>query len=163
MSAMKLCLICALLFLFTFNVKSQEKAGNKHAFGVAYGTTTGNGLSYRYHPSKWGMQIAFSPNIDEYTHNVYAGLTFLYRVTDNEKANFFFYNGNRVRFSEQINYYLENGAVREETIAYNLGFGVGLELIMFKRLSFNLMAGYGAYRNFRDITFSGEISLLYRL
>lgn len=147
---MKLSLISTLLFLFSFGAYSQTKAGNTHAFGITAGSTTGNGLAYRYHPSKWGVQIALLPNINEYRHNIYSGLAFLYRVTDNEKANFLFYNGHRFRFEP-------------ESTSYNLGFGVGLEIIMFKRLSFNLMAGYGAYRNFNDITFSGEISLLYRL
>ena len=107
--------------------------------------------------------FAFQPKFDKDNHDIYSGISLLYRVTENEKVNFLLFNGHRVHFSNNYTYSPVDGVTETVDSEYNLGFGVGLELIMFKRLSLNLMTGYGAFDNFERINFSGEFSLLYRI
>jgi hypothetical protein len=59
----------------------------ENALGVAAGWTTGYGLSYRFQPNKFGVQITFSPYKDSQTTQYSAGLTFLYKLIEtNDKT-----------------------------------------------------------------------------
>jgi hypothetical protein len=44
----------------------------------------------------------------------------------------------------------------------NNGVGFGIEIIIAKRISFNLMAGFATYRNFSNINLTGETALYYK-
>lgn len=43
-----------------------------------------------------------------------------------------------------------------------MGIGIGIEIIILKRISFNLMGGYAGYDSFERIGFTGETGLYFK-
>lgn len=156
-------------FLVTFPLKSiaQEVSETpqpvrlKHALGMAAGATTGYGLSYRYNPSKWTFQTTFAPIITEYSNRVSLGISFLYYLAENNRTSLYLYEGNHYLYHKSKNPY-ENYYPDENDSFWNNGVGIGIEFIIFKQVSFNLMAGYGFYDNFKQLNVTGETGLYYR-
>jgi hypothetical protein len=124
--------------------------------GVAAGFTTGYGLSYRYWPKKFGIQVTFAPYENKYEAHYSLGVAFLFKVIETDKTNFFLYQGNHLLFNTD-KYYERNHDVN----SYN-GIGIGIEFIILKRISFNLMGGYAGLENFTNIGFTGETGLYFR-
>ena len=102
MKNFKLSIITIAILLFGSNLYSQAQASytpeksdseiSKHALGLAAGFTTGYGLSYQYTPiEKLTFQLAFAPYKDDTETQISTGLTFIYRVKQSEKLNFFLY------------------------------------------------------------------------
>ncbi len=52
--------------------------------------------------------------------------------------------------------------IRKTEQYFNNGIGFGIEIIMAKRISLNLMAGYAFYDNFRKLNITGETALYYK-
>ena len=135
-------------FLLTFNqVKSQELKNTKyqHQVGLQAGFCTGVGFSYRYWPSKFGIQASFLPincsdsssievgsiKISNDKNNKFSmGLTGLFKLRQFEHYKLYSYWGNHY-FKQGIN------------AKYNSGIGIGFASESI--ISFNLMFGYGAY------------------
>jgi hypothetical protein len=134
-----------------------SKAKFNNSLGVAAGFTTGYGLSYRYWPRKFGIQITFAPYENKYEAHYSFGLAFLVKVINTEKANFFLYEGNHFLFNKQKYEYNPT----HNTAIYN-GIGIGIEFIMLKYISFNLMGGYAGFENFDRVGFTGETGLYFR-
>ncbi len=139
----------------------------KHAVGGGAGFTTGYGLSYRYTPGKFGVQVNFAPYHDKETDRFSTGLTFLYTVIRNANTSLYAYQGNHYYYNSQITYvYNPNKPTPDEQhskSAYmNNGLGFGIEVIIAKRIGLNLMGGYAFYDNFNYLNLTGETALYYK-
>ena len=155
---MKKLLFTLLLSLLAINVYSQrvdstKSSISKHHLGFHIGSTTGLGISYRYWHNRIGAQVTTMPFISKDNGNFYSlGLSFLYVLKDNKKADLIGYIGNHfLSIDTKLN--------------YNLGLGIGLKVDFFEVLDFSLQAGYGIY-NLQDSPSSlptGEIGLYYHL
>jgi hypothetical protein len=132
------------------------KAKFNNSLGVAAGFTTGYGLSYRYWPKKLGIQVTFAPYSDKYEAHTSFGVAFLIKLIETNKTNFFLYEGNHLLFNTDK--YIE----RSHNISSYNGVGIGIEFIILKRISFNLMGGYAGMDNFERIGFTGETGLYFK-
>ena len=157
-----------MLFLINETISGQEKADTinrtkfKHALGFGAGFTTGYGLSYRFIPDKFGVQANFAPYLDKYRASVSFGITFLYKLIETKNVNLFLYQGNHFYYHKEK--YLDsypNDSYQVDKY-FNDGLGIGIEFIILKRLSFNLMGGYAGLENFNRISFTGETGLYYK-
>ncbi len=152
-----------ILFLFFGTIQAQYMPDSippkpfKHALGAALGLTTGYGLSYRFMPKRFGVQIAFTPTGSRYQSRISAGLTFLYRMVETSHVNLFAYQGNHLLYNHGAGYFGDYFYSE----MYN-GLGFGFEFTFLKRMSFNLMAGYAGYDSFSAIGFTGETALFFK-
>ena len=143
-------------------VDSDNKENYKHSLGVGAGLTTGYGLSYRFLPNKIGVQTTFAPYNSKFEFKFNIGVTFLFRLIEAERTHLLLYQGNQYLYSKYkpLSYhirYLEE----HETSQFNNSIGLGIEFIIMRRVSFNLMGGYAAYENFDRISFTGETGLYF--
>ena len=132
-----------------------------HEFGIHAGTTTAVGLSYRYWPKKFGVQVTLLPvKTDEVTF-ISVGVTGLCNFYNSRKLRFFGYLGNNLTVNNYTDYdYHYNNSANEfdetseyhKSTKYNIGFGPGFGF--GTRVRFNIMAGYGLY----DVT--GKFNIL---
>ena len=148
----------------------------KYAIGIGAGFSTGYGLSFRYTPSKFGLQANFAPYYSETVKTYSGGITFLYTLIEARTTNLFIYQGNHyysnstVEYRDTVSqiYYSSDpdlpNVVKEKTTEsyFNNGIGFGIEIIIAKRIGFNLMAGYGFYVNFTQVNVTGEAGLYYK-
>jgi hypothetical protein len=151
------------------NAQSNDNEPNqllKHSIGAGAGFTTGYGLSYRYRPAKFGVQVNFAPYSRNDVKTYSTGLTFLYTIIENNASNLFLYEGNHYFYNSYIgSTYVANGTyiTKRYTESYvNNGVGVGIELIVAKRVGINLMGGYAFYNNFKGLNLTGETALYYK-
>lgn len=143
-------------------VNNNENGRFRNALGIGAGFTTGIGVSYRYYFSKFGLQVTFGPLQDNDTHRYSTGLTFIYNIIETSKTNFFLYQGNHYFYTKEkyhSTYYPFNN---KTTDYFNNGIGMGMEFIILKRVSFNLMGGYGVYKSFKYFSLTGETGLYYK-
>ncbi|MFI5222002.1 MAG: hypothetical protein ACHQK8_06740 [Bacteroidia bacterium] len=163
--------ILVLLFFSVENLNGQNSASPdttnyKYGVGAGAGFTTGYGLSFRYTPSRCGVQFNFAPYHASGTNIYSVGLTFLYRLVETHSANLFLYQGNHFYYNSQpVNYIDPNNNMqqRRQTDQYfNNGLGIGIEFIIVKRIGFNIMMGYAAYDNFNEVNFTGETGLYFK-
>ncbi len=150
-------------------VSAQEKVDSvnknifKHSLGVGAGFTTAYGLSYRFLPNNFGVQTTFAPFKDDDRTRYVVGLTFLLKIIETEKANLFLYQGNQYFYLNEKDYGWFVGGYRDIITEYfNNSIGFGIEFIILKRVSFNLMGGYAGYENFDRIGFTGETGLYFK-
>lgn len=135
-----------------------------HSIGVGAGLTTGIGLLYRYYPGKFGIQTAFAPiYIDKKEAYLSLGFTFLYRLVQAEKVNFFLYEGNHFMYTNTDSEVFFENDNNTSSLLINNGLGMGVEVLWQKRVGFNFMAGYAIYNNFSSINITGEIGLFFLL
>ncbi|MEZ7931036.1 MAG: hypothetical protein QMC21_05860 [Flavobacteriales bacterium] len=178
MKTIKLTLLTFAILAFTTNSFSQYEENNKakeeyknkskHAVGLAAGFSTGYGLSYQYTPNKITFQLAFAPLKDDNMTLISTGLTFIYRIKEGDKLNFFVYQANHyiVDRETRTNYPYPPGTPSTSTInndRFNNGIGLGFEFFIGENVLFDLMTGYGARNNFKELGLTGEIGLFYKL
>lgn len=174
MKNIKLTLITFTLLAFGLSSFSQYEKGNtpskepvkksKHALGLAAGVSTGYGLSYQYTPiDKLTFQLAFAPFKDEYNTLISSGLTFMYRLKEGDKLNFFVYQANHYIIDRSHNGYYYPYGSNFNNDRFNNGLGLGFEFFIGDNVLFDLMAGYGARNNFKELGLTGEIGLFYKL
>ncbi|MDD4031975.1 MAG: hypothetical protein PHG29_06510 [Prolixibacteraceae bacterium] len=164
MKKVKISLLLISLLVFQGSLLAQSR-GNQtirakyaHSLGVAAGETTGYGISYRYWPEKFGVQGTFSPYSDEWGSNYSVGVSLLYKIVQTEKVNFFLYQGNHYLYTREK---YDNNDYEIVNNHFNNGIGFGVEFIILKRVSLNLMGGYAGFENFRRIGFTGETGLYF--
>ncbi|MFA6260298.1 MAG: hypothetical protein WC760_02435 [Bacteroidia bacterium] len=142
-----------------------------HAIGIGAGFTTGLGLSYRYMPAKFGVQVNFAPFTNTDVTMFSTGVTFLYNLIPGKVATLYLYQGNHFYYFREIQYYPDpviNGNSTANTRHlqldryFNNGVGFGIEMLFAHRIGFNLMAGYAAYNNFTGINVTGETGLYFK-
>ena len=168
-------LVFAIAFLFSFSLSAQEskplgedsdRSGN-NALGVAVGSTSAYGISYRRYIKRFAGQVTFAPIKTENDVQYHFGLVFLYNLVENRRTNFFVYQSNyfyhKTETLYNYNTWPEPPQEYESTTEYwNHGLGLGFEFLIAKVVSLNLMGGYGAYENFERIGIAGELGLYYR-
>jgi hypothetical protein len=149
----------------TLVIRTQE-------FGIHAGATTGVGLSYRYWPKKFGIQVTMLPiKTDDQTF-FSVGLTGLYSFYNSRVVRFFGYLGSNLTIDNHKNYYDYNydpitGEYSyndiEKSTKCNMGFGPGFGF--GTRVRINIMAGYGFYDIFGKFNIypTGEVGLYFRL
>jgi hypothetical protein len=121
----------------------------KHGVGFASGLTTGVGLSYRHYFDKFRVQLTFGPVITSGEFIMSSGLGLMYELGKTEKTSFFLYQGSHLFYDSS------------EVLTF-FGVGIGMEFIVFKQLSYNLMLGFAAWENFDRLLPTGEMGLYYR-
>lgn len=175
---MKKLLLISSLFFITIGVFAQEKKDRfNHSLGFGAGVSTGYGLSYRYFGGKLGVQVNFSPYKDETKVIMSSGVTFLFRLVELEKLSFYAYQANHFYYEKESYTYTEydyeysNGTTittankvtyLNEQKYFNNGAGIGLEFTPSKRISLNVMGGYGGQKDFRKISFTGETAIYFK-
>jgi hypothetical protein len=152
--------------IFSFSLKAQNAESSKkskHSLGAGIGFTTGYGLSYRYTPSKWGIQVNFAP-FKNVTQEIYSvGCTFLYKLNDKNKVTLYLYEGNHYYYNQSAFFNETNQKNEISTESYmNNGFGFGIEMPFFEQIGFNLMTGYACYDNFKMYNLTGEAALYFK-
>lgn len=161
MKLIKLISISFLLVFFTKNSNSQINTtelqpSSKHALGFALGGTTGVGIAYKYSPNRFSFQFVFTPIKNEYDYLYSAGLSIFYKLVDNEKIDFFLYQGNHLFVQGNSN---PNYGYKNEYLSH--GLGLGFEYSLTKRITASLMVGYGGFNNFKFISTTGEMNVFY--
>jgi hypothetical protein len=159
----------AVLIIQNSKVTGQEEIPNeeivkfKNAIGLGAGFTTGYGLSYRYIPKEFGIQINFAPYKNDYTTQISVGLTFLYNVIETEKTSLFIYQANHYLYRKSTYMgFWDSQNIETKSGKFNIGLGIGIEFILLKRISYNLMGGYGAYRDCETLSLTGETGLYFK-
>ncbi len=144
------------------HVKPKYALGLCAGYNVGYGEAPSfeNALSFKYAPNNFGIQTTFFPYYDEASTQLYAGLNLLYNLIIVERTTFYLYQGN------QLCYYQNRKPLMcdndKKTIRFNHGAGLGLGIIILKRISLNLMFGYALYDNFAELHRKGELGLYYK-
>ncbi len=143
------------VLFFCHTLHSQEdNLRAVHRLGFQAGTTTGLGLSYKYQPSKFGLQLVGMPIFDGEGNTLASfGLSGLYRFSELKRADMFAYIGNHLFIG------------RTDT-GYHLGLGAGVDWHIWPGvLDLNFQAGYGVYylNNSPFSLLTGEIGLHYLL
>lgn len=177
-SRIKLVQLAIILVIGLPQIKAQteklttEEPVFKHAIGAGIGYITGYGLSYRYTPNKFGVQVNFAPyhstDLDRYS----VGVTFMYTMVKNRISSLYLYQGNHYYYNSEMVYVYEtdptkpynpNPPKQRITDGYvNNGLGFGIEVTIAKRIGFNLMGGYAVYNNFKNVNLTGETALYYK-
>ncbi|HAN78159.1 MAG TPA: hypothetical protein DCQ31_10490 [Bacteroidales bacterium] len=154
-------ILIGMLNAFTAKAQVEEtQVKSKHAVGIAAGTSTGYGLSYRYIPDRFGFQVAFAPMVSDDRTLTSFGFTFIHKIIEKPKSSLYLYQGNHWMYSN------EKWARISKSYAYINGLGVGIEFIINKSISYNVMGGFASYRNSysdsKTLSLSGETGLFYK-
>lgn len=113
---------------------SLETKTSPHHLGIHRGAISGNGLSYRYWPSKWGIQITGLPVLYRNNNSFFStGVSALYLIKDHEKLDLFAFGGNNIELDISPN---------TTNVSYNLGVGVGIKAQLSQSFNINLQGGY---------------------
>lgn len=150
----KLIVIIAVTVPLTLFSQESDKSQNEYKFGIgaAAGFSTGYGLSFRYWPSDWGLQITTAPYYSDYNSSVSLGVTALRLIRDDGKIRLFGYIGNHLYYEsyKEWYYYPQESSGTEKSTTWILGAGPGFEFIIAKKVSFNLMFGIASYTEFSN-------------
>ncbi|MCX6187185.1 MAG: hypothetical protein NTU43_09370 [Bacteroidetes bacterium] len=134
-----------------------------HSLGAGLGFTTGYGLSYRYTPSKFGVQVNFAPYKTADVSKFSTGLTFLYRLTEGETTSLYLYEANHYYSSSEMVWdNPSNKNVRKDEAYFNNGVGFGVEIMVASKIGLNLMTGYASYKNGTELNITGEAALYFK-
>lgn len=163
-----------LIILFFLNdVFAQENKAvqlTPHRIGLQAGFTTGLGFSYQYWPKYFGVQLTGIPLFRDNRNFTSVGLSLLAKLRENERVNLFGYFGHHLILrSRQVSNYNPTTGINETEIVkyqtYNMGLGLGVQIIVADVINLNFQTGYGGI----DITGSttgtivGEFGVYYNL
>lgn len=155
-----------LLLFISSNILAQKDEESevkpKHSLGAGIGFTTGYGLSYRYTPSNFGIQVNFAPYKTSNVSRFSTGLTFLYRLTNGQTTSLYVYEANHF-YSNSEN--IPDGlgkTSRSEEAYFNNGIGFGVEIMVASKIGLNLMTGYASYKNGEELNMTGEAALYFK-
>jgi hypothetical protein len=175
MKKLKLIIVCLLVTVGAFAQNSDMPNPKRiHEIGAHLGATTGMGLSYRYWPTKVGVQVTMLPIKTSNETMLNLGVTGLYSIYNSRLIRFFGYFGNNIVYEKYKNddssYSSYSGygsysgySSSTKSTKYNIGFGPGLSF--GTRVRVNIMAGYGLYDVFNEFNVlpTGEIGLYFCL
>lgn len=165
-SIILLCLFISTNISFAQEDSIKVSESFKHHIGVTAGFTIGNGLSYRHSFNKFEIQGSFSPYKEAGRSRYSAGVTFIYKLVEAPKVKFFIYQGNQYIYRKDYEETWDHKASRylmdniEESYVNN-GIGIGVRIIILKRLGWDIMGGYASYNNYTSISFTGETGLFF--
>ena len=167
----KLIILITLVYSFiSINSQGEYNLISDHQLGLNAGICTGIGLSYKYCPGKIGFQFTFMPiksdsswadllyvqdlaevyfSYERYQKFISIGLAATYTFKEYNKYKIFSYLGNHYLLNNNDEY-------------CNVGAGVGIAFE--RRISLNLMVGYGAFDILSGLNLypTGEIGMFYR-
>jgi ribosomal protein S4E len=148
-------LICLLSLQITVSgqerVDTVNRSNFKHAIGFTAGEIIGTGLSYRFCPDRLGVQGTLGIEIDESTTQYSTAIAFFYKIIKAGKTNLFIYQGNNVKYVK-----LPPDLNLTTKVYVNIGVGLGVEVIILKRISLNVMGGYAYFGDFYEHPGFGE-------
>jgi hypothetical protein len=167
--------VLAILLVIAVQAQDENEAelnpyDYKHAVGANLGETTGVGLAYRYSFDRFSAQLAFWPVVEDIETNVNlrASLSFYYRLREYEHVNLLLYQGNEYQYRKHYMYSCPFGFVCPQYVPvvgeiheYSTSLGFGVEFLMGKHLSLNIMLGYAAMDNFTSLKLKGESGLFF--
>jgi hypothetical protein len=166
-------IILFLLFFRTGFVEAQktDSTYSSHYFGMHAGFCTGIGLSYRYWPSKIGVQISCIPLKTEKKWNDLLNIQGLYKnygiEVEDKKFISLGITGllkvSQLDYSTIFTYWGNHFLIQKDKTIYNSGIGIGFAVN--RPFGFNLMLGYGVYDIFKqqNILPSIELGFFYHL
>lgn len=170
---MKKIILSLIVLASAFNSVAQDEKETfispKHFIGLHAGPTRGYGISYRYWPTKFGGEITANPRFRKGgEYSISTGLSFLYKLKENERHTFYSYVGNSILATKRKeNTFNPNTQITtseiKETVEYNASLGLGYKINFWDNLDFNLQIGYGFYEITTDFNtnFSSEVGLYY--
>ncbi|PHR46985.1 MAG: hypothetical protein COA32_08665 [Fluviicola sp.] len=134
---MRIIILSMLLVVSSFVYSQEEKSAaesQKNRIGLHAGVTTGLGLSYRYKPGKFALQLTGIPIFTGGGSTVLSGgLSAMYYLREASGADLFTYFGNHVFYNDEM--------------FYNMGLGIGIDFHPWKEvLDITLQGGYGVLR-----------------
>lgn len=166
-------LALVLSFLFSSSLQAQkfenlsESYDTPHALGFAVGGSTAYGLSYRYWPGKFGGRITVGGSNNFRFDRISLGATVLYRFLDFEVGSLYLYQGNHLLRSRNLDFFfsLPDYPERGHEFQWDIinGIGLGLELIAYDYISFNLMIAYSTINGFKGIKHTFGFGIYYLL
>ena len=130
----------------------------KHSLGFGAGFSTGYGISYKYIPTRYGLQLNFSPYMVEDNQTYSTGLTLIYKLVQGEKINLLLYQGNHYFYRKIEKRYNSNPSITE-LWTNGLGFGVEFFSDFF---SFSIMTGFARYSKHGGINLTVETGVYYK-
>lgn len=149
----KVIIISIFLLLSQLLVAEQEEANLSRYIGGAFGISTGYGLSYRYWPEEWGVQVVFSPysNGEDYTINLGTGV--FRTLHETKHTRLFLYGATNGTYKYESPWEWEQEDIEtkevttekegdEHTVGGTIGIGPGMEIYIFKNVVLNFMFGY---------------------
>lgn len=137
---------------------------SKHSLGIGAGFTTGLGLSYRYLPEDFGVQLNFAPlRVDERETIISLGFTFLYKLMEAERTSLYIYQGNHFIYEnwKGVPDYPYWDDPSTHWSIFN-GIGMGMELIILQNIGYNIMFGYASYDTFARLGLTVETGIYYK-
>jgi hypothetical protein len=115
------------------------------------------GADFKYMPNKFGVQISAVAVPLENKLYAQGGLSLIYEFISVEKTSFYLYQVNRILYKE----YFKDRSDPSETL-YNIGGGLGIELVYYKHLGVNLKFGYTWFPAYQRFNRKGELGLYYK-
>jgi hypothetical protein len=172
-------LLVAVLFYGSTFAQADEPTQLKHYLGFDAGFSTGYGLSYRYMPNEWGIQVNTFPTASKDEYNISIGATVFRTIYRNRSMQFFVYYGNHLYFDKYSTGYYNNyngyyttendtnsGDNYEVSRTWITGIGPGFEFYFAKRLALNVRFGFAYYDEGNDndwmVNADGGIGLHFR-
>jgi hypothetical protein len=168
------------VFFLSLNCFTQETTQKRspHYFGLHAGSTTAYGLSYRYWPSKFGIEFTTLPTFKKYmpidesfiNSKISTGLSILYTIKKSRVVDLYTYVGGFTLFEKKYEAYyspltFQTEYLKKEQLDLNLGIGLAVKFKFIEVLDFNLQLGYGMYKINQPDQFyslvSGEVGLYY--
>lgn len=139
------------IFALSKSVCQDNKPFSSHQAGIHGGLTTGVGFSYRYWPNRLGLQLTLLPiKVDEEWKDILGVQEFARSfspIGDTEKFISIGVSGlytlKKLQSYRLISYFGNHVLINRNSETYNLGGGVGISF--YKKVSFSLMLGYGAF------------------
>lgn len=137
-------LLTSLLCSPAFSQSTEETPFLKHYIGFDAGASSGYGMSYRYQPKEWGIQVNMFPAASADEYHISIGATVIRSLYRTHKMQFFLYYGNHLLFQkDEVDYYY--GYDTTPTRQWVTGIGPGFEVYIAKRLAINARFGFAYY------------------
>lgn len=168
------------LFLSISAVLAQSTKGDtkeaaldtrKHGIGFTFGDFSGQGIAYRYRPSRWGAQVGIARDnkwIYENEKRKSAYLNIIYSIFKTNKTSFYVYES--TCYTKAMATYAKYDSLKKiyvdqpkEKSFLQQSLGIGIELLLLKRFSLNAQYGLGyiPYVNGSEIRVNAEVLLFY--
>lgn len=152
-------LVFFIFVMFMFQVSSAqetESPSKNHHVGFHVGSTTGVGVSYRYWPKRWGIQVTGTPFFRRGDRYIIGGLSAMYKIVDGNRVDFFGYLGNEI-IHQSVKLWVYDSATggskqqRFRDNVFNIGLGLGLKFDIGKAINLNIQGGWAVYDAFGEI------------
>jgi len=151
--------------VFAQDKEAKTELVGHHVGGFA-GASSGYGLSYRYFPDKFGVQITTTPILGSSYSHLSLGAQVMMKINQGRITKLYGYLGNHYiyEYDRWDNYY--DSSFDEYISHTNIsGVGLGFEVVAGKRVGFNFQFGYAFY--YRDADdwntgFDGGVGIFYK-